>query len=211
MKKIPSCVFALFAFLLLSPVTASAQTSPSSATNSGPLPPGGEVCLPALASGWLTGNEPQWERTVGYQGIVAEAMRRGYTPAYCAALLRGQRPSPSTPAPSENAATPTPDPLVVSVQTLWARSDMTWALPMVSLVQRQPPQLQRFSKGSARRQMAGRHKHCERACKQLSQNAFPVVQTLQNERALLRQKKVRSHIPGPAFLSAATSSLRTDM
>ena len=84
--------------------------------------PANLVCQMALGLGWLTSTQPQWDFSPRYAKYISEARQRGYSPAYCVALLTG-RPSPSdgasTPAPATTTPPPpSPDPLVVSVQTL---------------------------------------------------------------------------------------------
>ena len=84
------------------------------------------ICSAALAGGWQY-RQPEWERTLGYEGVVREAQQRGYTLAYCVAVLRRQPLPPlgevappqavAAPAPAP-APAPVADPLVVSVQTL---------------------------------------------------------------------------------------------
>jgi hypothetical protein len=88
--------------------------------------PAMSICAQALAQGYLRA-EPKWDDGHGYAGAVAEAKRRGYTPAHCAAVvnrnplpLLGPALTGSAPnaAPVANVPVPTPDPLIVSVQTL---------------------------------------------------------------------------------------------
>ena len=83
------------------------------------------VCRATLASGWERSTQPQWDFSPQYAGWISEVSRRGYTPAFCVALLTG-RPLPSAGVSAPPAATtapvppPSPNPVVVSVQTLLA-------------------------------------------------------------------------------------------
>ena len=84
------------------------------------------ICGQALAQGYIR-VEPKWDDGPEYASAVAEAKRRHYTPAYCAAVVN-QEPLPplstaiagsaSSAARPASAPVPAPDPLVVSVQTL---------------------------------------------------------------------------------------------
>ena len=81
------------------------------------------VCQMALDPARQSGTQPQWESGSQYENWVAEVRRRGYTPAFCVALLadRNARAWGSPPAPATTTPPPpSPDPLVVSVQTLLA-------------------------------------------------------------------------------------------
>lgn len=79
------------------------------------------ICTLAITPNYLRG-EARWEERAAFAAGVAEAKRRGLSPAYCVALLRGD-PLPSSGAPSPSVAAvapsvPVADPLVVAIQTL---------------------------------------------------------------------------------------------
>jgi S1-C subfamily serine protease len=83
------------------------------------------VCSEALEPRNQPGQvEPKWDRRPGYSVYLGEALRRGYTPDYCASVVRGGSEAPPTtqdapPQSSQIAPVPrAPDPLVVSIQTL---------------------------------------------------------------------------------------------
>ncbi len=83
--------------------------------------PATSICNAALAPGHSWDSSPSWDERRGFIDDVAEAKRRGYTPQYCAAVLAKKPLPPLAVATPEVPAAPvirTPDPLIVSIQTL---------------------------------------------------------------------------------------------
>ncbi|MBS0219964.1 MAG: trypsin-like peptidase domain-containing protein [Proteobacteria bacterium] len=103
-------------------IAAPAAFVPADASDMATVP-ARSICRAAISG---ARNPAIWEQNKAYVDWVVEAQRRGYTPAFCAAVMDGVVASPPPPAAATApapavAAAPQPDPLVVSIQTLLGR------------------------------------------------------------------------------------------